>query len=74
MLEALAWAPLQAKAEEVAATMRAIAAMAAQVRVIMEPPVQQTLARAKRDRKAGLVQATRSRAAWSGAGGEMTFA
>jgi hypothetical protein len=57
MLEARAWAPLQANAEEAAAaTIRAMAAIAAQ-RMIMEPPVQQTLARPQRARKDSVVQA-----------------
>jgi hypothetical protein len=56
MLEALAWAPLQANAEEVAAATRAMAAIAAQVRMIMKPPVQQTLASSQRDRKGHAVQ------------------
>jgi hypothetical protein len=56
MLEPLAWAPLQANAGEVAATTRAITAIAAQVRVIMEPPVQQALAPPQRDRKGRVVQ------------------
>jgi hypothetical protein len=57
MVEARAWAPPQANAEEVAATKSAIAAIAAQVRVIMEPPVQKALALGQPDRKARPVQA-----------------
>jgi hypothetical protein len=58
MLEARAWAPLQANAEEAAAvTITAMAVIAAQVRMIMEPPVQQTFARSQRARKDSVVQA-----------------